>query len=60
MSVEAAATKAVADTTRTGVRLADAALKKAWSILDAAAEKRSPSEVLSSRAISAMQGKAQG
>ncbi len=43
-----------------GARLVEAGIKKAWSVLEAAAEKQSPSEYLSPKAIHSMQGKTQG
>jgi hypothetical protein len=61
MSLEAAGTemaKAAVDVTQTGLKLVDSAVKKAWSVMDAASEKRAPSEYLSQQAISAMQGNA--
>lgn len=58
MAFEAAATKAVKDSAQTGIRAIDTSIKKAWSILDAAQEKRGPSQVLSESAIQAIQGKA--
>lgn len=48
--------KAVTDTISTTLKLTEATLKKAWSILDAASEKDSPSEYLSPNAIKAIQG----
>ena len=39
-------------------RLAESAIKKAWSIMDAASEKQAPSKVLSEQAISSIQGNA--
>ncbi len=38
------------------VKTAETTLKRAWSILDAATEKQSPSEFLSPQAIQAIQG----
>jgi hypothetical protein len=52
--------KTVIDAAATAVKVVDAGLKKAWSILDAAGEKKAPSEYLSKNAISAIQGKIQG
>ncbi len=60
MTLEATAAKATQDTIRQGVRTTEALLKKAWSILDAATEKKSPSEYLSPKAIAAIQGKQSG
>ena len=56
MTLETAAVKATVDTTRTAVKTAETAIKKAWSILDAATEKKTPSETLSPQAIKAIQG----
>jgi hypothetical protein len=47
------------DVVKTGVKVTEAAVKKAWSIMDAASEKRAPSEYLSQHAIKAIQGIAQ-
>jgi hypothetical protein len=43
-----------------GARLVETSMKKAWSILEAAAEKQSPSQYLSPKAVNAIQGKPQG
>ena len=40
-----------------GARLVETGIKKAWSILEAAAEKQSPSQYLSPKAVNAIQGK---
>lgn len=53
MSVE----KAVVDTVAASLKIAEAAIKKAWSLMDAATEKKPPTEVLSPNAIKAIQGK---
>jgi len=50
---EVAIAKAAVDTT---TKLAETAIKKAWSILDGASEKKPPSEYLSQNAIKAIQG----
>lgn len=50
------ATKTITETARTGTKIAEAGVKKAWSILDAASEKKPPSEVLSQKAVRAVQG----
>jgi hypothetical protein len=50
------ATKVVLDTTNTITKITETSLKKAWSILDAASEKKPPSEMLSKKAIRAVQG----
>jgi hypothetical protein len=60
MSLEKAMTETVntaADVTKTGLKLVEGAVKKAWSVMEAASEKRAPSEYLSQQAMSAMQGK---
>ncbi len=56
MTPESTALKAVTETTK----LTETALKKAWSIMDAATEKKSPSEYLSQTAIKAVQGTSEG
>jgi hypothetical protein len=48
---------AVTDGTSTVFKLAESAVKKAWSVLDAASQKQTPSEYLSQQAIQSMQGK---
>ena len=60
MAIETTAVKVAHDTTRNAVKLAEAGLKKAWSIMEAAAEKKSPSEYLSQRAVRSIQGNSQG
>ena len=52
--------KTIANGAKETQRQADSALKKFWSVLDAAAEKQSPSQALSPKAIGSIQGKAQG
>jgi hypothetical protein len=49
--------KTVSDATRTTVKVADALIKKAWSVLEAASEKKEPKEYLTSQAIRNIQGK---
>ena len=56
MTLEKTTAKVITET----AKLAEAALKKAWSIMDAAAEKKSPSEYLRQTAIKAMQGASEG
>lgn len=48
--------KVITDVLTTTIKATEAALKKAWSLMDAAAEKKPPTEVLSSNAIKAIQG----
>lgn len=50
-------TKAAADTTKATARGLEALIKRAWSLMDAAAEKKAPSDYLSSGAIQSIQGK---
>ncbi len=56
MSIETAAMKVAGDSAQESLRVADTALKKVWRILDAASEKKPPSEYLSKQAIGAVQG----
>jgi hypothetical protein len=49
--------KMVADAAQTSVKLVESGLKKIWSVLDAAGERKAPGEVLSPKAIGAIQGK---
>jgi hypothetical protein len=49
--------KTTADVVEKGTRLVETGIKKAWSILDSATEKKPPGEYLSKQAISAIQGK---
>lgn len=52
--------KILTDAVTTTSRLVETGMKKAWSILDAAVEKKSPSQALSKQGISAIQGKQVG
>lgn len=56
MSLETAAVKGTRDVASKGIRITDGIMKKAWSILEAAVEKKSPHEKLSKRAVSNIQG----
>ena len=47
----------ITDAVKTSVKVAETGLKNIWSILDAAGEKKAPSEMLSPKAINAIQGK---
>lgn len=49
--------KILMDTTKVVAKAVEIGIKKAWSILDAASEKKAPSEYLSQRAIKSIQGK---
>ena len=57
VSLESTAAKASRDVMDSTKRVTETAIKKAWSILDAASEKKLPSEYLGQRAISAIQGR---
>jgi len=48
---------AVTDEAGTVFKLVESAAKKAWSVLDAASQKKTPTEYLSQKAIQSMQGK---
>ncbi len=49
--------KLIRETTQGAAHLAETAIKKAWSVMDAAAEKDTPSKFLSPQAIESIQGK---
>lgn len=57
MGIEDALMRTTKDVTTKGVNLIETGIKKAWSIMDAASEKKGPSEILSSNAVSSIQGK---
>lgn len=57
MDVLDTAVSAVTDVTKTTLKIAETIAKKAWSIIDAASQKKAPSEYLSPQAIQSMQGK---
>jgi hypothetical protein len=48
--------KDISDAVTTGLKLTEAAVREVWSVLDAASEKKQPSEQLSQTAIQAIQG----
>lgn len=50
-------TKAVSDGTKVVAKQAESFVKKLWSLMDAASEKKSPGDYLSSRAVLSIQGK---
>jgi hypothetical protein len=50
------ATKVATDVVNQTMKVTETAIKKAWSIMEAAAEKKSPSEYLGSKAIKSIQG----
>jgi hypothetical protein len=52
--------KILTDVVKKTTHLVETGMKKAWSVLDAAVEKKSPSEVLSKQGIRAIQGKSPG
>lgn len=49
--------KAASDMTKGVVRAGEQLVKKLWSIMDAASEKKPPSDYLSTQAIQSIQGK---
>jgi hypothetical protein len=51
--------KTITDAARTSVKVVESSLKKIWSMLDAAGEKKPPSEILTPKAISSIQGRPQ-
>lgn len=46
----------IADAVQSAERLTEAVVKKAWMIMDAASEKRAPTEYLSPQAVKRIQG----
>ena len=58
MALETVAVKTATDAATQTVRAADSARKKFWSVLDAAAEKKPPSETMPQKGIQSMQGQA--
>ncbi len=56
MALESQVVKTTTDAATKSVRLVDAAMKKFWSILDAAEQKKSPSEYLTPKGIGSIQG----
>jgi hypothetical protein len=56
MSVEAA-TKTTVEGVKTSVKETEKLIKKVWSLMDAASQKKTPGEYLSSPAIRSIQGK---
>jgi hypothetical protein len=60
MTELAGAAQIATDVTKKTLQTAETALRKVWSIMDAASEKKAPSEVLSQKGIQAMQGKSSG
>jgi hypothetical protein len=52
--------KFVADAAIKSVRATETAVRKAWSLMEAATEKKRPSEIMSREAIQQMQGKRSG
>ena len=57
MSLESKITKDVANAGRQAVRTVEKLAHKAWSIMDAAAEKSRPTDYLSQQAVKSIQGK---
>jgi len=56
MPFETAVLNSAKDAAEKTVHAVDSTLKKFWSILDAAVEKKSPGEYMSPKGISSMQG----
>ena len=56
MSFDTTAVKGTKDVASQGIRITDGLMKKAWSILDAAVEKKAPTEILNQKAIQNIQG----
>jgi hypothetical protein len=52
--------KLVTDAVVKGVETGVKVVQEAWNLMDAATEKRPPSEVMSQAAVQRMQGKSQG
>ncbi len=48
--------KLVGDAATTALKVTESAIKKAWTIMDAATQKERPSQALSPQAIKAIQG----
>ncbi len=57
MSLESTAVGITKDAVNKGVNFIETTIKKAWSLLDAASEKKSPSEILGKKGLSSIQGK---
>lgn len=57
MGLESTAVKSVTDGTKVAVKQTEGLIKKLWSIMDAASEKKPPSDYLSSTAVRSIQGK---
>jgi hypothetical protein len=57
MSIEKNITHAATDTVHIGKQAVEQVVHRAWSLLDAASEKKSPGEYLNRKAIDAIQGK---
>ena len=55
MVIETAA-KVTTDIVEKTAKVADTAIKKAWSIMEAATEKKNPSEYLGQQAVRSIQG----
>lgn len=56
MPFETAVLKTAKDTAEKTIHAVDSAMKKFWSILDAAVEKKSPGEYMSPKGINSMRG----
>lgn len=60
MTMESTMAKGAADAVSKMAQITEASIRKAWSIMDAASEKKMPSEYLSQKAIRAIQGVGEG
>ena len=60
MTEMAGAAKVATDAAQATAKVVETGLRKIWSIMDAASEKKLPGEVMSQRGIQAMQGKVKG
>ena len=59
MPLESTIINSATDVTKKAVQVVNTGIKKAWSILEAASEKKHPSELLSQNAIQTIQGTVQ-
>jgi hypothetical protein len=57
MPLENISLKPVSDTVRKSVQAIDSAVRKIWTLLDSASEKKLPTEYLKQNAVRAIQGK---
>lgn len=60
MSAESMVAKEAVSAAQSVAKAAETAMRKAWSVLDAASEKTQPSKMLSDQAVRSIQGKVGG